>query len=166
MTNALSRTPKVINNGPIFEARLVPHRSLGRSALIRLGLLMTVLWGGIGLFFLSLGAWPVFGFFGLDLLLFIWLLWLNAREGRTAETVSVSRTLLEVRKHAASGRERVHRMNPFGTRFEVERHEMIGVTNMVLKTRAETVSIGAFLNPADKDSFASALSGALAKARA
>ena len=155
-----------INDQPIFEARLVPHRSLGRKALIRLGLMMTVLWGGIGLFFLSLGAWPVFGFFGLDLLLFLWLLWLNVREGRTEETVSVSRTRLEVRKLAATGRESIHRMNPFGTRFEVDRHELIGVTRMALTTREESVRIGDFLNPADKESFADALKGALARARA
>ena len=53
----------------IFSAVLTPHRSLSRGGFI---VLMLVL-GGIslatGIVFLLAGAWPVFGFCGLDVLL-------------------------------------------------------------------------------------------------
>ena len=50
----------------IFSALLTPHRSLGPTGFL---ILMACL-GGLsfvsGIIFVSLGAWPVFGFFGLD----------------------------------------------------------------------------------------------------
>ena len=53
----------------IFSALLTPHRSLGPTGFL---ILMACL-GGLsfvsGIIFVSLGAWPVFGFFGLDVLL-------------------------------------------------------------------------------------------------
>ena len=54
---------------PIFQALLAPHRSLGRTGFAVL--MGTLLFGWLitGAFFLSRGAWPVFGFFGLDVLL-------------------------------------------------------------------------------------------------
>ena len=53
----------------LFEARLKPHRSLSRAGFIAV---MAVLGGAsltVGSAFLMMGAWPIFGFFGLDVLL-------------------------------------------------------------------------------------------------
>jgi len=53
----------------IFSAVLTPHRSLGPTGF----LIFMLCIGGIsfttGVFFVMLGAWPIFGFFGLDVLL-------------------------------------------------------------------------------------------------
>ena len=52
----------------IFSAMLTPHRSLGRVGF----LILMLLFGGIsfitGILFLLLGAWPVLGYYGLDVL--------------------------------------------------------------------------------------------------
>ena len=59
-------------NPPLFSATITPHRSLGRKGFI---IVMCAI-GGIsfiaGLVFLIAGAWPVMGFFGLDVLLVYW----------------------------------------------------------------------------------------------
>jgi uncharacterized membrane protein len=80
--------------------------------------------------------------------------------------VSVSRTALDIRKVAPSGRAEEHRFNPFWARFSVARHEMIGVTAMTVEGQGRSVGIGGFLNPDDRESFAAAFAQALAKARA
>lgn len=123
-------------------------------------------WAFTGLIFLSQGAWPVFGFFGLDVLLLYLAFRANYRAARAREEVSVSRTALDVRKVAASGRSVSYRFNPFGTRFAVTRHDEIGITAMSVESRDQRVAIGGFLNPDDRESFAKALGGALAQAKA
>lgn len=150
---------------PIFQAMLTPYRSLGRRGFFWLMVFLCVLWLGTGAIFLSKGAWPVFGFFGLDILAIYIAFRLSYRAARAREEVTVSRTLLEIRKIAPSGRAREHLFNPFWAKFNVLRHDEIGITGMAVTSRGETVSIGGFLNPDDRESFANAFARALATAK-
>ena len=77
----------------------------------------------------------------------------------------MSRTALDIRQVAPSGRSREHRFNPFWARFSVARHDEIGITRMTVEAQGQAVSIGSFLNPDDRDSFAAAFGQALAKAK-
>jgi len=150
---------------PFFKALLTPHRSLGRKGFVILMGSLVAGWGVTGLFFLAQGAWPVFGFFGLDILLVYIAFRMNYRAARAREEVSVSRTALDIRKVDPSGKAEAHRFNPFWARFSVKRHDEIGITGMAVEAQGQTVPIGSFLNPDDRESFARAFSGALAQAR-
>ncbi|HHZ09510.1 MAG TPA: DUF2244 domain-containing protein [Rhizobiales bacterium] len=149
-------------DAPIFRALLMPHRSLGRAGFYALMATLLVGWAVTGVVFLSRGAWPVFGFFGLDVLLVYVAFRMNYRAARAREEVSVSRTALDIRKTAPSGRTEDHRFNPFWARFDVARHAEIGITRMAVEGQGRTVPIGGFLNPDDRESFATAFSSALA----
>ncbi len=151
---------------PLFKALLTPYRSLGpRGFAILMGVLIAV-WLAVGALFLSIGAWPVFGFFGLDVLA-IWLAfrW-NYRAARAREEVEIRRTALDIRKIAPSGHVEAHRFNPFWARFSVDRHDEIGIVTMAVEAQGRRVPIGSFLNPDDRESFAKAFGRALAAARA
>lgn len=154
-----------INERPIFEALLTPHRSLSRRGFT----VVMLIFGGIclvnGFVFLMAGAWPVFGFCGLDIALLFGAFWLNFRAARAREEVRVSRTCLEINKFAPSGRRTAHLFNPFWARFRVARHDEIGITGMRVTGEGRSTEIGSFLNPADRETFASAFSLALAKVR-
>ncbi len=158
--------PPYAADAPFFKALLTPHRSLGRTGFFALMGALLFGWGVTALFFLAQGAWPVAGFFGLDIVAVYLAFRLNYRAGRAREEVSVSRTSLEIRKVAPSGKSVFHRMNPFWTKFRVRRHAEIGITGMAVEAKGTSVSIGAFLNPDDRESFAKAFSQALATARA
>jgi uncharacterized membrane protein len=151
---------------PFFRALLTPHRSLGRTGFFILMAALIFGWFLAGIFFLASGAWPVFGFLGLDVLLVYLAFRLNYRAARMREEVSLSRTRLDIRKIAPSGKHEDHWFNPFWARFSVSRHEEIGITGMAVEGQGRRVPIGAFLNPADRDSFAAAFSQALATAKA
>jgi uncharacterized membrane protein len=153
-------------DAPIFRALLVPHRSLGRAGFVALMAVLMAGWAVTGIVFLSRGAWPVFGFFGLDVLAIYVAFRMNYRAARAREEVSVSRTALDIRKTAPSGRTEDHRFNPFWTRFSVARHDEIGITRMAVEGHGRTVAIGGFLNPDDRESFAAAFSRALATVKA
>lgn len=151
---------------PFFQALLTPHRSLGRTGfLILMGALLFG-WAVTGAIFLAHGAWPVFGFFGLDVIAVYIAFRVNYRAARAREEISVSRTSLDIRKTAPSGRFEDHRFNPFWARFSIARHAEIGITKMAVEAQGRSVSIGSFLNPDDRESFATAFSRALATAKA
>ena len=150
---------------PFFHALLMPHRSLGRTGFAVLMGALLFGWAATGAIFLAHGAWPVFGFFGLDVVLLYVAFRVNYRAARVREEVSVSRTSLDIRKTAPSGRVEAHRFNPFWTRFAIARHAEIGITGMAVEARGESVSIGGFLNPDDRESFATAFGRALATAK-
>jgi uncharacterized membrane protein len=150
---------------PFFRALLKPHRSLGRTGFLALMSALGFGWLVTSIIFLVHGAWPVFGFCGLDMLGIYVAFRLNYRAARAREEVTLSRTLLDIRKIAPSGKSEAHSFNPFWTRFSVSRHSELGITQMSVTSRNETVAIGSFLNPDDRESFAKAFSRALATAK-
>ena len=52
----------------LFSALLTPHRSLNRTGFLVLMAFLCAVSFAAGMVFLLMGAWPVFGFFGLDVL--------------------------------------------------------------------------------------------------
>jgi uncharacterized membrane protein len=62
-------TPCTTTEPTIFAATITPHRSLGSTGFLILMLCIGALSFVSGMVFLMLGAWPVFGFLGLEVLL-------------------------------------------------------------------------------------------------
>lgn len=157
--------PPPAREKPIFAARLIPHRSLSRKGFILLMLFVGATCFASGILFLSMGAWPVFGFFGLDALLIWGAFKLNYRSARAFEEIAVWQDAIEFRQVSPAGRAQTHRLNPFWTRFVVERHEEFGIMRMALREKGREFDIGSFLNPPDRASFAAAFDAALSRAR-
>lgn len=149
----------------VFAARLTPYRSLGREGFRILMLAIGLVCFIVGTVFAIAGVWPVFGFMGLDFLLIYWAFRLNYRQARSYEDVEVSRAHVGLRKVDPRGRSTCHTFPQFGTRFEVNRHEEIGITAMHIANRSRRVEMGNFLNPADRESFAGAFAQALSRAK-
>ena len=152
-------------NTVIFSATLTPYRSLGRRGFAFLMAGMALVWFLTGFYFYRRGAWPVFGFCGLDIALLYLAFRLNFRAARAYEEVELGRDLLTIRKVTARGRAQELRFNPYWVRLEIERDEEEGVKRVTVRTRDRVVLVGAFLNPEDRTSFAGAFSAALAEAR-
>src|SRR6202167_1788489 len=74
----------------IFSAVITPHRSLSQTGF----LIFMLCLGGLsfisGVAFVLMGAWPVCGFFGLDVLLVYVAFRANYRSGRAYEEVTVT----------------------------------------------------------------------------
>jgi uncharacterized membrane protein len=149
----------------LFAARLTPHRSLSRAGFL---LLMAVL-GGIsfaaGMVFLVLGAWPVFGFFGLDVLLVYWAFRANYRDARAYEDVMVTTSELRVRKVSSRGQVSEWAFNPLWAKLDYEIDEEFGLQRLYLVSRGRRLPIASFLPPQEKESFAAALAAAITEAK-
>jgi uncharacterized membrane protein len=149
----------------IFSAVLTPHRSLGSSGF----LLLMGLIGGVsfaaGLVFVIAGAWPVMGFFGLDVLLVYWAFRVNYRAARAYEQVTVTASTLHVRKVSHRGKVAEWTLNPVWTRLDRQTHEEFGIERLFLVSRGRRLSVAGFLGPKEKESFADALAAALGEAK-
>lgn len=147
-----------------FNAILTPHRSLSPLGFIVLMSMISLVSFGVGLFFLLLGAWPVFGFFGLDVLLIYLAFRLNYRAGREYETVELSPGNLKLTRVDSRGRQQIFDFNPYWVRVGLtEEHD--GRTIMWLASHGRELVFGRFLSDEERREFAEALTSALTVAR-
>lgn len=147
----------------LFEARLSEHRSLdARGGWIVAGML-----GGLGLVaaigFAAIGAWPVAGFAGVEVLLAVALLLAHRRRVRT-EAVRLTPSALTIEQGGRGGRGRLVRLRPDWLRVRVV--ERAGTAPLVLLTeRGAGVEVGNVLSEPERRAFAGALDHALHRMR-
>lgn len=147
-----------------FDAVLHPNRSLGgRGFVLLMAALAAVSFVG-GVVFISVGAWPVFGFLGLDVLLIYVAFRASYRSGRLVETIKLTDAALEVRRIDAYGRSAAWRVPPTWLKVEVERPEAHDC-RVTVRSHGQSVVLGSFLAPEERREFAAALSAALARQR-
>ena len=159
--NEIARAPEV----EILSARLTPHRSLNRTGFLAVMLFLSVVGFAAGLAFLLMGAWPVMGFFGLDVLAIYWAFRVNFLRGRASEDISVTPSELRVRRVSHRGHVIEWVLNPLWVQLDQKTHAEFGIEKLYLVSKGRRVSIASFLGPDEKASFAKALLAALQAAR-
>jgi uncharacterized membrane protein len=149
----------------LFSAVLTPHRSLNRTGFLLVMGFLAVISFAAGIAFLIMGAWPVFGFFGLDVLAIYIAFKINFRRARACEQILVTPSELRIRRVSHRGHVVEFVLNPLWVRLDKVAHEEFGIEGLYLVSRGRSVSIGSFLSPDEKASFANALMEALHAAR-
>lgn len=150
---------------PPFHAVLRPHRSLNSFGFAVLMGVLGLVSIAAGTGFLLLGAWPVFGFFGLDVALVYLAFRLSYRSGRLYETVDLADNQLDVARVHPNGHRQEWSFIPYWARVELKREET-GACELELASHGRRLSLASFLSPPEKVEFAGALSRALAAYRA
>ncbi len=144
----------------LFDAFLHPHRSLSRHGFALLMGLVGATSLIVGGFFLAVGAWPVFGLYGLDVLILYFALRQNYRSARIYEKVRLTPEQLTVEKGDHSGPHRVWTFQPYWLRIAMDdppRHE----SQITLSSHGQSLVVGAFLSPEERLEFARALMAAV-----
>jgi uncharacterized membrane protein len=150
----------------ILAERLRPHRSLTQGQFrILLGAVGA---GGVvaSLPFVLMGAWPVAGFMGLDVLAVYIAFKTSFRQARAYEDVKLTVLELSVAKVSAAGRRAEWTFNPSWVRLRRQDHEEFGTLRLDLISRGRALEVASFLGPEQKADFADRLSRGLAKAKA
>ena len=146
-----------------FNAEVRPNRSLPNPGFIALMIAIGALSFTAGIAFMLMGAWPVLGFFGLDLLL-VWLAFrFSYREGRRLETIQVTPDEIRVARRSPFGHLTAFRIPAAFTRVEI-----VGRGEPDVQTRlahaGKHLIIGSMLSPKERESLAEALHEAVQKA--
>jgi uncharacterized membrane protein len=149
----------------LFSALLTPHRSLSRTGFLVLMAFLSIVSFAAGLAFLLMGAWPVLGFFGLDILVVYWAFRINFRHAKATEEISVTASELRVRRVSHRGHVVEWVLNPLWVRLDQKTHAEFGIEKLYLVSRGRRVSVASFLGADEKASFAKALTAALQAAK-
>lgn len=142
-----------------FHLVLRPNMSLSPRGFFWLMVLFGGVSLGVGAYFWTLGAWPVFGFFGVDVALVYLAFRLNYRHGRRYETLSMRDDTLVFARITPLGEVREWVFDPFWVRIKLERFgedgEEIGA--LILSSHGKYVSVGAFLSPPEREGLSASL---------
>jgi uncharacterized membrane protein len=149
----------------IFSAIITPNRSLDRVGFIVLMSLVCFVSFVAGIVFFIAGAWPVVGFFGLDVALLYWAFKLNYAHAAAYEEVTITAAELKLRKVSHRGEVREWTLNPLWTKLDREAHADFGLLRLFLVSRGKRLSVAAYLGPHEKEGFADALAAALSEAK-
>lgn len=148
---------------PTFSALLTPYRSLGKRGFLILMCAMGAVSFAAGFAFLLIGAWPVLGFFGLDVAIVYCAFKLNYRAGRLYETVDLTGDALTVTRVQPSGASESWSFHPYWVRVGIEQRPG-RPTQLSLASHGKTLVLGVFLTDGEREDFAFALKRALAEA--
>lgn len=166
--SAIEPVPVSVANpagGVVFERVLLPHRSLAPRAFQLLMLLLGLLSLGASIVFLFVGAWPVCGFFGLDVGLLYLAFRVSYRSARQHERLCLADDQFTVERVSIRGERRMWRFQPFWLRVVLE--ERLDESNRLsVASHGRTLVIGDFLPPSSRRELAASLRGALARWRA
>lgn len=158
-------TDRVGSGGALlFEAVIVPHRSLTPRGL---RVLIAAIAGACALTalrFWLIGAWPVAAFSVFEIGLILWLIRMNVLQARGSELVLLSESTLRIIRTDPKGN-REERVLPSAWLNVVLEESPGRIPRLLLAVRQQREEIGKVLGEAAKRDLAKALGGALHKAR-
>jgi uncharacterized membrane protein len=153
------------NEPPVFlDSVLNPHCSLPPRAFVGIMAVLAALSLIAGAICLLVGAWPIFGFFGLDVLLVYVAFKVSYRRARQHERIRLTDRDLTVDRVSVRGERRQWQFEPTWLRVSVD--ETDARSPLILGSHGRSVIVGSFLGPSERLSFAATLKDALRKWRA
>lgn len=145
---------------PVFEALIIPHRSLSRRGVVALLAAIGFLSAVISLRFLFLGAWPVVAFSGVEVALVVLLLRMNVRRARARELIQLSSAEITVVQTDPRGRQRRFSLPSAWLQIRLETIENRR-SRLLLRSHGRGREVGTFLHTPEKQSLFEALREAL-----
>lgn len=118
----------------------------------------------VGVMFLMMGAWPIIGFLGLDVLLVYIAFRSNYSAAAAHEIVDLTPDLLRITRVTAKGERKFFDFNPYWVRLHVTNGPE-GSTSLKIALHGNEFEFGSHLNHDERRDFASVFKGALARAR-
>jgi uncharacterized membrane protein len=160
----MDRQAEFASPATVFEAVIVPHRSLSPRGLRILIGVICLLCGLTVLRFWFIGAWPVAAFSVVEIGIAIFLLRLNASRARASELVLLSEDALRIVRTDRTGK-RDERVLPVGWLNVVIDEPPGRVPKLFLVARGVREEIAATLGEAEKRDLCAALHAALHRLR-
>lgn len=138
-----------------FQVVLYPNRSLGDKGFALLMGLIVLVSALVGAGFALVGAWPVTGFLGLDvLLLYLAFRW-NFRDSSRADFIQLDENGLSVRRIMPNGKAKEWHFETAWVQVVIEKKHLL------LRSHGKALMIGPYLTSEERSSLADALREAI-----
>src|SRR6266851_9596695 len=145
---------------PFFERVLLPHRSLPPRGFHALMLLLGLVSLAVSIGFAAIGAWPICGFFGLDVAALYLAFRLSYRSARRREVLRLAGDDFTVERVSIYGERATWRFQPFWLRIVLE-ERADGSNHLVVASHGRSLVIGDFLGAPMRRELADSLRTAL-----
>jgi uncharacterized membrane protein len=152
----------VVQPRVFLDVTLVPHRSLPPTGFFAMMAVTAGISFVAGIAFTLIGAWPVFGFFGLEVFLLYGAFRLSYRSARRHESIRLTEDEFTVERVSVRGERRCWRFPPSWLRVRLE--EFRDDSNrLTVSSHGSTLVLGGFLSPDERRDLADRLKRALAR---
>ena len=148
----------------LLDLMLRPHRSLSPAGFWAIMAVVAGFSFVAGIVFWSVGAWPVVGFLGLDVVLVYVAFKASYASSRAYERVRLSPHALLLERRSAAGRHESFALQPYWLRVEFN-NDPDRPDSLRLRSHGRSFSIGTFLSPDERAEVAKRLDAALARLR-
>ncbi len=138
-----------------FEAVLYSNQSLGSTGFILLMSAIVLVSGLVGAGFAMVGAWPVTGFLGVDVLLLYFAFRWHFRQSRQVDMISVDHNKLTVRRILPNSNEQSWQFDTAWVQVQLEDRQL------TLRSHGKALVIGTCLTADERRTFAQSLKSAI-----
>ena len=112
--------------------------------------------------FMKKGAWPVFGFFGLDVLLVYICFKINFKKGKEYEIINLTKKELIIKKYGPKKLKKIYTLNPNWLKIKILNHNSYS-NRIEIISKNKSITIGSFLRPDERIEIVKLLKKALSK---
>ncbi len=152
----------MFNRNNLHQIILYPHRSLNKIGFLILMFFLTFFSFFAGIMFISIGAWPVFGFFGLDVLLIYIFFKINFNSGKKKEIIILKKNELIIKIYNSKIIKKIYKFNPNWLKINLIKLKNKNST-LQISSKNKSIIIGSFLIHQEKINVVKSLSKALKK---
>lgn len=138
-----------LSNDTFLDVSLSPSRSLSPRGFAALMFVAGAISGVAGVHFYLKGAWPIMGFFGLDLAVLYWAFKASYKQGMLTERIQLSASDLTIERSQPGRKSQAWTMHPSWVQVSVDDPEEHTAT-LKLRDRSTAIELGRFLPPRER----------------
>ena len=149
-------------NNKLYEISLYPYRSLNKTGFFILMFSLGFVSFVAGIIFMIKGAWPVFGFFGLDVLLVYIFFKINFRSGKKKEILILTKNQLIIELYNSKKISKTYYQDAHWLQIRLSKlkNEM---SKLKISSKNKSIIVGSFLRYQEKIDVVKSLKKALKK---
>jgi len=146
----------------LYKITLYPYRSLNKLGFFLLMFVLALFSFIAGIIFMLKGAWPVFGFFGLDVLLVYIFFKINFESGKKKEIIILTKNQLIIEFYDSKKIIKKHYLNANWLKINLIKLKN-EISKLQISSKNKSIIIGSFLRYKEKINIAKSLHRALKK---
>ena len=136
-------------NNKLYEISLYPYRSLNKIGFFILMFALGLVSFIAGIIFMLKGAWPVFGFFGLDILLVYIFFRLSFKSGKEFEIVNLTKKKLIIKKYKEKKIIKTYILDANWVKIQIQ-NPLEHSSKLQISSKNKSIIIGSFLRLDEK----------------